>query len=225
MAKGLKALGLTMLRELIILGLIATITVWSLGLFNDSKNKYTDEEHLQRVAERIEKEYIEKGEIVGSSKVTDFEVYPVYEQVGRIKYVLVEFQPTGYIFVNINESNHKGFLGIGRRSMYLRSSIYGETAWSPYTIDSENKLNELWEVDENGNKIEYLSSPYSVRGINDEKLYLINIIDSRFIPSIKKGEKYLNLVSNNEFEIINENIQKKQPSLEIVFIDDKSYDL
>ncbi len=218
MKKELKVFGLLLIKNLIVFGVIFSIVAWYLGAFNINPSRYTEEEHLQRVAERIQKKYIDGKDTIASTKITDFEVFPVYDQYDNFKYILVECQPTGYLFVYIVPQNQR----FGTESIYKQS----KAVWSPYTIDYENNSEKLWEVDENGKIKKYYSSPYKVRDIKNEKLYLIREKSLGSIPAVKRGDKFLNLVSNIEFEIIDGHIQNEQPIANIVFyLHSKSDDL
>jgi hypothetical protein len=86
--------------------------------------------------------------------------------------------------------------------------------WSPYTIDTTNSQNppdtdKCWIVDDNGDKIVYKKSPYSIAGIKNEKRYLLNI-DDRFVPAAKRDGMFENLISHDEVEIVNGHFTKEQ---------------
>ncbi|MEG2108132.1 MAG: hypothetical protein RR033_07050, partial [Clostridia bacterium] len=89
--------------------------------------------------------------------------------------------------------------------------------WTPYTIDVENN------TDESGKRIAYFQSPFSVRGIEGEKRYLLKF--DGYIPAVKKNEKYINLISNSEFEVSNGQITEKQQIASISFTNKKYFDL
>lgn len=204
---------------------------------NQKTSKYIDAEHIQRVTERIQARYIDgderlrpydkptdDGEIYPKVKATDFAVYPLYDENDDLKYFLVEFQPFGYLYVLLRNEQLKGFSWLGAStSMYMLSSTEGEPAWTPYTIDIANSTDEIWEIDENGKKIAYAQSPFSVRGIENEKRYLLNF--DGYIPAVRREGKFENLISNSEFEVSNGQITEKQPIASISFTNKKHFDL
>lgn len=224
--------------SIIFIAMIMLISTFVLVGCNQKASKYTEEEHIQRVTERIKAKYIDGDEklrpydkptddgiIYPKVNATDFTVYPLYDENDDLKYILVEFQPFGFLYVLIRDEQLKGFSWLGAStSMYMLSSLEGDPIWTPYTLDNENGVDEIWETDENGKNKLYAQSPYSVRGIENEKRYLLNF--DGYIPAIKRESKFINLISNNEFEILNGEIIKKQPTaFDISFINKKYFDL
>lgn len=225
-----------MLKKIICIW-VMLIMIFSLSACNKKANDFTEEEHLQRVTERIKARYIlgderlrpydkpnDDGEIYPKVKVTDFAVYPLFDENDDLKYFLVEFHPFGYLYVLLRNEQLKGFSWLGAStSMYMLSSTEGEPAWTPYTIDIANSTDEIWEIDENGKKIVYAQSPFSVRGIEDEKRYLLNF--DGYIPAVKREGKFINLISNSEFQVVNGQTTEKQPTAIISFTNKKHFDL
>lgn len=225
-----------MIKKIICLGL-TLVMIFSLSACNKKANDFSEEEHLQRVTEWIQARYIhgderlrpydkpnDDGKIYPKVKATDFAVYPIYDENDDLRYFLVEFDPFGYLYVRIRNEQLKGFSWLGAStSMYMLSSIAGEPAWTPYTIDIANSTDEIWEIDENGEKIVYAQSPFSVRGIKDEKRYLLNF--DGYIPAVKREGKFINLISNSEFQVLDGQITEKQPIAFISFTNKKYFDL
>ncbi len=221
----------------IIMTLIILFSTISLVGCGQKASDFTEEEHIQQVIERLQARYIvgneklrpydkptDDGEIYPKVKATDFEVYPLYDYNDDLKYFLVEFQPFGYLYVLLRNEQLKGFSWLGAStSMYMLSSTEGEPAWSPYTKDIEKKTDEISEIDENGERIAYFQSPFSVRGIESEKRYLLNF--DGYIPAVKKDGKFINLISNSEFEVLNGQISEKQQIATISFTNKKHFDL
>ena len=180
----------------------------------------TDEGHIKSVSMKIRWRYIiGKDEItihddnLGTDekvKPTDFEIYPLYNVDEELKWFLVEFQPYGYFYVKIIFDTPVIILPMYRISSSL-------STWTPCYIDKEKDSDKnkdlIWELDDNGNKVIYKNSPFFVRGALEEKKYLIKYESTtgpKLIPSIKCGEKYVNLYNNCEFTIKDGKILEKQ---------------
>lgn len=190
-----------------------------------SPNRYTTEQHIQRITERVDdgfKDWVYED----GSRYTDFEVYPLYDENEELKYFLIEFEPYGFVFVELRHEESIDFSWFGfRRSMYGLSNVYGDETWSPYTID-ETTDEPCWDVDENGAKINYNKSPYYVTQNEDERKYLLYCDQSaEYICAIKRGEMFLNLIGGNMIDVSNGDLQKNQPIIFISFIADKRFDL
>ena len=160
-------------------------------------DKYTEEEHIQRVSKRVEKRYMQEG-----SEFTGYEVFPLYDANDELKYILVELEPYGFVYIRINKNSVKSVLSNG---MYWRHHLEGYE-WQRYTIvDGER----VYETDENGEEIKYKDSHFKVAGVENEKRYLLLATiyddyggnDTRHVPAVKRGDKFLNLVSMEEFDI------------------------
>lgn len=210
-------------EKIMVLG-IAFITLFSLSVLtgcSEKPSKYSEDEHVNRITERIEKRFIN-----GSTELTGFQVFPLYDEADKIKHFLVEFEPYGFLYVRINEKNStvgSWFGGVG--SMYTLSDTEVKTSWSSYTIDETSSqpfpdIDIIWETDESGNKIIYKKSPYSIAEVGDVKRYLLGNI-----PAIKTGTGYLNLVSMTDVVFTNGQLLIKQPRADISFIQKGHFDL
>ena len=149
---------------------------------------YSEKGHYRRIQKRIEERFIETG------VHKEYELYPLYDENDKLKYFVVDF-PTNYHIIRINKYD-LGCLGV---SMYTLSI---NNPWQRYVLENGEKV---YEKDEDGNDIFYNQSPYKVAGIKDEKRYLIKIrqgSNSDFVPAVKRGDKYLNLISMKEEEIV-----------------------
>lgn len=174
----------------------------------EKASKYTEQEHLQRISDRIEKHYVE----INNYPIYDFEVFPVYDINDEFKYALVEFKPYGYVYVYITDernssSDKRKFKEFGHSTcMYFLSTIQYEIEdpWSPsYVEDEKIKFKEE----------EYYNSPFSVNNIENEKRYLISVDPLRsvyLVPAVKRNGKYINLYSNDEFTLENGSPTTKQ---------------
>jgi hypothetical protein len=118
--------------------------------------------------------------------------------------------------------------------MYTLSNTVAESDWSRYTIDETNSqafpdIDKCWEEDENGERIFYNKSPYSVAEIENVDRYLLHIRNESgswvYIPAVKTENNYLNLISMDEVAIEDGCLTKKQAVAEISFVAKKHFDL
>ena len=170
-----------------------------------SASFYSEKQHIRRVKKRAEKRYLSEG-----SEYTGLEVYPLYNEHDELKYMLIELEPQGFVYVVIHEKAYPW------RSMYTRSSTKVEW-WMPYrvkegamekVIGGDGRVhqdgNREYFRDQNGQAIIYHQSHFKVAGIENERRYILEIVptvDLGFsygrIPAVKRGEKYLNLVDGS----------------------------
>ena len=149
---------------------------------------YSEKGHYRRIKKIIEERFIETG------VHKEYELYPLYDEEDKLRYFVVDF-PTNYHIIRINKYD-LGCLGV---SMY---TLFETDPWQRYVLENGEKV---CEKDKDGNDIFYNQSPYKVAGIKDEKRYLIKIrqgSNSDFVPAVKRGDKYLNLISMKEEEIV-----------------------
>ena len=149
---------------------------------------YSEKGHYRRIKKRIEERFIETG------VHKEYELYPLYDEEDKLRYFVVDF-PTNYHIIRINKYD-LGCLGV---SMY---TLFETDPWQRYVLENGEKV---CEKDKDGNDIFYNQSPYKVAGIKDEKRYLIKIrqgSNSDYVPAVKRGDKYLNLISMKEEEIV-----------------------
>ena len=150
---------------------------------------YIEKGHQRRIKRRIEERFITTG------LYEEYELYPLYDEEDKLRYFVVEFSPTDYRVISINKYD-LGCLGV---SMY---TLFETDPWQRYVLENGEKV---CEKDKDGNDIFYNQSPYKVAGIKDEKRYLMCVQqDSNFnyVPAVKRGDKYLNLISMKEEEIV-----------------------
>ena len=204
---------------------------------NRKASDFTEAEHLERVRQRIQKRFIDGDETIPwyttqnadevpiYKNATGVEVYPLYDVNDQFKYILIEYQPCGYTYVQIRDEWYQ--LTPFAISMYLFSRKPVEIAWTPCTVIGDNENDVEWETNENGTKIVYHDSPFSVRGVGkDEKRYIIeyNVPNGTArIPAVKRNGKYINLYSGAEFEMINGQPDKPQANPGSIFFIGKSY--
>ena len=201
---------------------IALLAILGVRIIKNSSWAYTEEQHLQRINELVEKRYM--GE---KSEYTSYEVFPLYDQNEKMKYCIVEFEPCGFVWVKINDFT---FL----RSLYTRDDEFISQKWSRYEyIDtaqtSSSEENKKWETDESGERIYYDVSPYKAAGIKDEKRYLLKMeqasLNYATIPAVKRGDKFLNLMDMKEFEYVEKSETYKYPYFFTMFPPKSFFDL
>lgn len=204
----------------------------------EKANKYTEEEHLRRVSERIYVKYIDGDRVLSPDdgrpdedretiKATGFEVFPLYNENDELEYFLVEFQPYGFIYGHIRDelSVPLAFLkrGNGSGGMYLLSKIGGEPAWKSCRLQS-NESDVTWGA------AMFYHSPFAIQGIENERRYLIYCEESNvgatLLPAVKRNGKFVNLYSNDSFEMTNGKVAEYQAaSTQIAFHSTKSNEL
>ena len=141
-----------------------------------------------------------------------------------LKYFLVEFQPYGFTYILLRDEQLKVFFWLGAStSMYMLSCTEGEPLWSHYKINETNNQSLagaeiIWEVDDDGERVLYDRSPYSIADVEQEKKYLL-FSDNGYISAVKKAGQYFNLIS---MDLVDDN---KQATTGISFINKKHFDL
>jgi len=195
----------------LIMVVVLSISMFKLvGCFEKS-SKYTEEEHFKRVSKRVEKRYFSKS----NKEFTGYELFPIYNEKEQLQYFLVEFEPQGYIYILINERDMNPILagmytvesrGIGHRGSNKNPLSYDY--WYRYTLRDrtlesvDSSRDFIYETDENGERIKYYNSQYEEAGIKGERRYLLKVVQAGredLIPAVKRGDKYLNLISMQEF--------------------------
>ena len=153
-----------------------------------SSNKYTEEEILKIAAEKIEKTYLNNEKYDFQS----FDVYPVYSQDDELEYILVEFNPSGYLYLKID------IYGTFFPKLKLTRNVnnISENTWYKYQcVDGE----KVKETDSSGKAILYNISQFKEGDCLKEKKYLIDLGDGDYIPAVRVEDKFLNLVSMTYF--------------------------
>lgn len=215
--------------------LSAVILLMVAGLFvGCSSSVYSEEQHLERVKERAEERFL--GE---DSEYTGLEVYPLYNEYDKLKYVLVELEPQGFMYVRINDKEYPW------RGMYTMSSLEPEF-WIPYQMkegaredvfDADGNLiyqttDREYYRDENGQVFVYHQSHFKVAGIENERRYLLAFISTlhgghtrMLMPAVKRGEQYLNLVDGKLMDYEPEIESATYASVDFAFIGKSAFDL
>lgn len=108
--------------------------------------------------------------------------------------------------------------------MYTLSNSTITRTWSPYTLNSTTSEKE-WILDEDGNKIVYNRSPFYVANEGNAKYYFLENEDGDYIPAIKTGEDFINLISGEKFRFQNGQPETSQACEFIGFYAHKRFDL
>lgn len=85
--------------------------------------------------------------------------------------------------------------------------------------------NRLWEIAESGNAVYHRVSPYKLANVDGEKKYLLAVKQdgkTDYIPAVKRGDRYLNLISLQEFDYQSEYAENAQPTMGIIEISHKA---
>ena len=193
----------TVWKKMIVILLSFLLLLGMLLSFSSCRaSSYTEEEHIARVTERAKERFLGEG-----SEYTGLEVYPVYNEYDELNYMLIEFQPQGFLYVLIDREQFPW-------KMYTLSSTQPES-WMPYRVkegatdvitdengDRITYKNREFYRNENGDVIAYRQSHFKVAGIENERRYLLEIRSTitnssgtdALIPAVKRGEQYLDLV-------------------------------
>ena len=150
---------------------------------------YSEKDHYRRIQKRIEERFIETG------VHKEYELYPLYNIDDNLSFFVVDFSTTFHI-ISINSFDYSCISGTSLYSLSITNP------WQRYVLENGEKV---YEKDKDGNDIFYNQSPYKVAEIKDEKRYLIRVrqdSNSGYIPAVKRGDKYLNLISMKEEEIV-----------------------
>ncbi|MEG2414002.1 MAG: hypothetical protein RSB61_05050 [Clostridia bacterium] len=167
---------------------------------------YTEAEHLQNVKELMN---IRMGE-----NKKDYEIAPMYDINDELFGFVIDYE-TGHCYIEVH--NPVYVLKLMGVSMYTFSG--SASAWSRFIDYEKNDSvinwqktknedllsdypNRLWEIDQNGEPIIYKNSQFKIANITNEKRYFLWVEQkngSLYIPAVKRGDKYLNLISMDEF--------------------------
>lgn len=213
----------------------AAVALASMTLFTGcSASAYSEEQHIQRITARAEKRFLREG-----SEYTGLEVYPIYNEYDELKYALIEFQPKGFVYVHIGEQEYPW------KGMYTLSDTKSES-WMPYRVKEgaqENVTDENGNIiahtfnrehirDENGLVPVYYESHFKVAGIENERRYFLSTVTAvyvgqtnGFIPAVKRGEKYLDLVDGETIEYTPGMKSAYAIANEVGFINNSNFDL
>ncbi len=170
---------------------------------------YTTQRNMENIKRLADKRYVESGDYDSLS------VYPLYDETDKVKYFLVEMSPSAYVFVKPRTPQ------IGNLGQYSRSADTVERPWRRYRIcedgsaplsyegeewkadskyTSGKEKNYRYETDDKGDFIEYAASPYAVAGVLGQKLYMLYVGNYQYVPAIRQGSAFFNLISMETFD-------------------------
>lgn len=213
--------------------IVAAVLLAAAGLCTAcTASMYSEEQHVQRIRERAEERFL--GE---ESEYTGLEVYPIYNEYDELRYALIELEPQGFMYVQINDQEYPWL------SMYTMDSDRVHT-WMPYRVKEGNSeiitdedgfttaySNREFYRDENGDYIVYHQSHFKVAGIENERCYLLSIVatvdlgyTNGLIPAVKRGEQYLDLVDGATIDYT-PGMEAAYAIADIGFIDKSNFDL
>ena len=198
------------LTVIMAIGMASAVLLCGSGCTAES---YTEAQHIKRVTKLAEKRYLTED-----SPYTSLQVFPLYTENDELGYFVIEFEPYGYVYVKIQQGTRCYIVG-----MYTLSSSYVDELWrryeveigmdAPMTDDDGNYLgtyrNRKWVADEKGNYVNYRVSHFKAANIQNEKRYFLEIeqkannssdYNRGYIPAIKRGARYLNLISMEEMK-------------------------
>lgn len=178
---------------------------------------YTLEEHIDNITKKVQKRFMD-----GSSEYDSFAVYPLYDENNKLTHFLVEFEPFGFLFIELGIQRFRSnFLTVP--GMYMYCKKYCNITWHRYRlcvngiepqpydnhewIVSEGLamsiecLNARFEADENGYILEYKKSPYYISNSLNKQLYFLQL-PLGGIPAIKRGDMFVNLISMENIEYL-----------------------
>ena len=187
------------------------------GYFHNPDN-YSTEQHVERITKRAKKRFVDSGEY------TDVVVSPLYKEDDTVRYYLLEFEPAGFTVVVVAKTTFYNRIGLyagAPTDMYMCLDTDYVVPWSRYRLEQEGGTIDDIIYDEtydlyfkkkeqsqgqpqryceyaDGRYVSYEESPFSVANTGEEKKYAF-IHNGCFLPAIKKGDQYLNLISMENF--------------------------
>ena len=232
------------MKKIITYILTFTILICTMICFagcGERASSFTEEEHIQRITERIKKRDPKRLGFPEGETYQDFQVYPLYNEDDKLEYALIEYEPYGFDFVMIQDEPPvlTAWLHANISMYVIALDVYGICdPWTPYIRDKNSpllpSLKEGWTssrtgeliLDENGEIILYNRSPYFVIDNTAKKKYLLKTNDSfEYICAVKKDQKFVNLISGLEFKESKEYIYEENATLRITFRPSRYFDL
>ena len=204
----------------------------------EKADKYTEEEHIARITQRLKQEIPTWAEL-NDGNYDSYAVYPLYDENEELIAFLLEIEPYGFTLISYgDEPSFKLLLSCygTSTSMYrVSNKIYGcgNKMWSPYIADEtwsqpSPDNNKIFILDENGERVYHKKSPYYVTGNIDERKYLIETEGAQYICAVKKDGEFINLISCEAFTVVNVSkydLSQIQATLYFPFLPYSVYDL
>lgn len=218
--------------------------IW-IEVANDPK-LYSDEEHFENVSEIAEKKlgksnynietlYDANDNVYGflveyHTEPETYDVVMIHEPTflqkaaGVSMYCCSDGSFMRYKIVNddTSELEENGIHWARPGKQGLKIDRNGDIFGRLYNDDHPGRL---WEINENGNAVMHTVSPYRLADENEEKKYFLEINvagKTEYIPAVKTGDKFLNLISLEEFDYKHDCEEGEQAVMEIYFITHKT---
>ena len=176
-----------------------------------SGSRYSEEEHIEFMSESMRDKLEKNG-------VTDFDVYPLYNENDEFEYCLFECSPSGFAFSCVREKPFDYFYAdkyvsnVEWRRMIVRDTdaktvTHNGVVWAK---DEKSSFPDaFYERDEDGEFVYYNESPFKLADVLDQRMYFLEVYHG-YIPAVKaENGKYINLISFEEFEYSSEYEEKE----------------
>ncbi len=164
---------------------------------------YSVEEHTERLRKRLD-EKIPELEDIFDFQVESYELLPVYGENNKLSYFVVEFEPIGFLVVELLDEKGE-YDSIIPRSMYYHSDVVLE--WSPYYYDSNNKNEIIYFGNEYGDRIVYNHSPFYLKQTQSQKNYIFKYSGIDYVFCTNIDGYLINQITGEKIEF--ENGRKK----------------
>ncbi len=214
-------------RHKILAILLIIVLLWGIVFMCEYRRSswYSEEQHIKRLNKRVENSY-KNWNYLNGEHYESFKIYPLYEKDDTLRYFLVEFEPFGFtcIYINKYELNRQLLLFF-RKSMYTEGDLYRDEYPCSPLVEVPYKGDKPI-LNENGNKVEFVRSPYYVSGHINEKKYFIHCgSGAYYICAIKQGNEFINTVDGNIVDLDNEESLNEQAKIAMPFFACKEFDL
>ncbi|MBR2138285.1 MAG: hypothetical protein IJ966_03185 [Bacilli bacterium] len=175
---------------------------YSAGFIEDYELNFTDEEHINNIRPRIEKEY--------SIQRHEYELIPLYNQNEKLSCFLVNFADGGFSYFKIDFDFKPPKLAPNSLDrLYYHAYlnyIFKTKGWAKVeVIDGASHI----EKDEYGNEIRHRDNQFKYSNIDkNQKWYLVEVEvkgDSKnyieYIPAIKVDGIFIDVVTMEEIKL------------------------
>jgi hypothetical protein len=187
----------------------------------------TAKRQLDEVTKLATKRFVEEGHInrgeTEKGKYTGLTVYPLYDENDEMQYFLIDLEPSGYAYVSSNIKIRNSMSCLGRIiASYGEYTVSYGRPWYRYYRNETDTDYDLRDAE-----ILYEDSHFRVANIGDEKRYLLKCYPKSgsfgYIPAVKRGDKFLNLVSMTEYDP--NDLYAYEPTSGISFMPAHAFDL
>ncbi len=190
----------------------------------ESPDDYTIEQHVEAISKRVEERYFG-----ADSEYTGYELYPLYNEKDELAYFLVEMEPYGILYVFINYTRMPWVSLYACEDRYIKGVWYRyrlcvdgiepepfenirwgyQEKYVTFVDDVDGPIertmptNYRGELDDNDKLVTRTVSPYKLADALEEKMYFFDCYDGgHYVPAVKVGNAYVNLVSMETFDSI-----------------------